>query len=499
MAKTVQLCSYVDRFGSGNLSVFHRILNERFPGVFAGVHLLPFFYPYDGADAGFDPIDHSTVDERLGDWSNVKALSEDYVVMADMIVNHMSADSPQFKDYVEKGRDSEYADLFLSFDSVFPEGASEQELLEIYRPRPGFPFNKMRIAGEQKLIWTTFTPKQIDIDVFSQQGKAYLTQVLDALQSGGVTLIRLDAAGYAVKNPGSSCFMTQETFDFIAAFTEDAQSRGMEVLVEIHSHFMTQVGIAKHASLVYDFALPPLVLHALLAADCHPLHNWYQVSPRNCITVLDTHDGIGIVDIAPDKKGAEGLISAEQIDQLVESIHDASGSSSRKATGAAASNLDLYQVNCTFYDALGADDDLYLIARLLQFLSPGTPQVYYVGLLAGKNDMRLLAETGVGRDINRHYYSEEEIEQELGRPVVQNLVGLIAMRNTHPAFDGEFSSTIDEAVSERIAYSWRSEAATLSVAIDARAKSFNLVSKIGGSEFRCSNWAELAQWAQSLS
>ena len=110
------------------------------------------------------------------------------------------------------------------------------------------------------------------------------------------------------------------------------------------------------------------------------------------------------------------------------------------ATGAAASNVDLYQVNCTFYDALGRDEDRYLLARAVQFLTPGIPQVYYVGLLAGSNDMELLARSNVGRDVNRHHYTRPEIELELRRPVVQALLRLIRFRNSHPAFEGAFSA-----------------------------------------------------------
>ena len=110
------------------------------------------------------------------------------------------------------------------------------------------------------------------------------------------------------------------------------------------------------------------------------------------------------------------------------------------ATGAVASNLDLYQVNCTFYDALARNNAAYLAARAIQFFLPGIPQVYYTGLLAGGNDMELLAKTRVGRDINRHYYSAEEIVQAATQPVVQQLFALIRLRNSHPAFTGEFTS-----------------------------------------------------------
>ena len=159
------------------------------------------------------------------------------------------------------------------------------------------------------------------------------------------------------------------------------------------------------------------------------------------MTVLDTHDGIGVVDVGadPDDPANPGLLHPSQIHDLVEAIHDASGGTSRAATGAAASNLDLYQVNCTFYDALGRDDRRYLLARLLQFFTPGIPQVYYVGLLAGENDVDLLRRTGVGRDVNRHRYTMVEVDAALQRPVVRDLLAAIRFRNRHPAFAGTFT------------------------------------------------------------
>ena len=295
--------------------------------------------------------------------------------------------------------------------------------------------------GTEHLLWTTFTPEQIDIDVRSSAGRAYLDRILTEFQAAGIRAIRLDAAGYAIKKPGTTCFMIPETFDFIAGLTAQAHELKIEVLVEIHTHYQDQINIAKQVDWVYDFALPPLVLHALYTRNTARLKHWLSISPRNCVTVLDTHDGIGVIDVAPDRRGTEilpGLLTAGEIDNLVETIHTRSNGESRQATGAAANNLDLYQVNCTFYDALGRRDEEYLIARALQFFAPGIPQVYYVGLLAGENDLDLLRRTGVGRDINRHFYSRPEIDSALTRPVVQSLFELTRFRSTHPAFAGEF-------------------------------------------------------------
>lgn len=439
MKNKIQLITYVDRLGCNTISDLTGLMRNEFKGLFGGVHILPFYYPIDGEDAGFDPIDHQVVDPRLGNWEAISELSEEAEIMADLIVNHVSAQSEQFVDYLKNGEKSEFANLFLDFDKVFTEGATQNQLLQIYRPRPGLPFTAFRFGdGTAKLIWTTFTTNQIDIDVNSNLGEAYLENILDIFSRSGINLIRLDAAGYAIKKSGTSCFMIDETFDFIAGFTAKAKSRGISVLVEIHSYFKTQIEIAKRVDFVYDFALPVLVLDTLYNRDASNLKQWLAVSPRNCFTVLDTHDGIGIVDVASED-GNPGLIEDGRLDKIVKQIHKNSGGNSLKATGAAASNLDLYQVNCTYYDALACNDADYLAARAIQFFVPGIPQVYYTGLLAGENDMELLAKSKVGRDINRHYYNMEEIAAALNKPVVAKLTQLMKIRNSHPAFDGDFS------------------------------------------------------------
>jgi sucrose phosphorylase len=440
MRNQVQLIAYADRLG-GSLRGLTNLLDGPLEGLFGGVHVLPFFRPYDGADAGFDPADHTQVDPRLGSWADVLELSKRHDVVADVVVNHVSTESDRFEDVRRNGTSSPYFEMILTLGSVFPEGATEGDLLRIFRPRPGLPFTRMRLGSDDHLVWTTFTDGQVDIDVHSVEGARYLHSVLETLAANGVTTVRVDAAGYAVKKAGTSCFMMPETFAFIDEITANARALGMKALVEIHGTHDQQLKIASHVDWVYDFALPPLILHALLTGEAEPLRRWLAIRPSNAVTVLDTHDGIGIVDVAGNGAdvGEQGLLAPAAISALVESIHRNSADSSRRATGAAASNLDLYQVNCTYYDALARDDNRYLLARLIQFFTPGVPQVYYVGLLAGSNDMALLEKTGVGRDVNRHHYTTEEVTAELQRPVVQRLAALIRFRNTHPAFGGAFS------------------------------------------------------------
>ena len=442
LKNAVQLIAYVDRLSGGGFRQLQALLEGPLQGLFGGAHLLPFFHTIDGSDAGFDPIDHTLTDARLGSWEDVTALSFVTELMADLIVNHVSSESPQFADLWKRGRESPYDGLFLTLDDVFPQGAREADLLRIYRPRPGLPFTAILLAnGERRLFWTTFTPKQLDINVQHPQASAYLEAILMEFKKAGIKSIRLDAAGYAIKQAGSSCFMIPETYQFIADLAAQAKNLGIEALVEIHSHYLEQIEIARRVDRVYDFALPPLILHGLFKGTARYLKNWLEISPRNAVTVLDTHDGIGVIDAGADAQGRPGLLPPAAIDELVETIHSRSNGASRQATGGAASNLDLYQVNCTFYEALGRRDTEYLIARALQFFAPGIPQVYYVGLLAGENDLALLARTGVGRDINRHYYAPGEVEKNLQRPVVQGLMQLMRFRNSHAAFGGDFRAT----------------------------------------------------------
>jgi sucrose phosphorylase len=456
MENKVQLITYADRLGGGDIKGLHRLLYGQLAGLFGGVHILPFYYPIDGVDAGFDPIDHRKIDPSLGSWEDIQKLGGDIDLMADLIVNHVSSDSPEFLDYFEKGDASIYKDLFLTMNSVFPNGATEAALLTIYRPRPGLPFASFALKNRQKrLLWTTFSKQQIDINVLHPTGKAYLQSVLKTLHDNGIRMVRLDAVGYAIKKAGTSCFMIPETFDFIEYLTREAAALGMEVLVEIHSYYRRQIEIARQVHRVYDFALPPMVLHAILNHTGRYLRQWLEISPRNAVTVLDTHDGIGVMDIGADHTDPQdcpGLLPTEELGGLIEKIHMNSNGQSRLATGTAASNLDYYQINCTFYDALGRNDQDYLLARAIQFFAPGIPQVYYVGLLAGQNDVDLLAKSGVGRDINRHYYTLEEIDMALQRPVVQNLFELIRFRNRHPAFHGSFS--MPETPDSKITLRW---------------------------------------------
>jgi sucrose phosphorylase len=234
-----------------------------------------------------------------------------------------------------------------------------------------------------------------------------------------------------------------------------------------------QLKIAEKGFYVYDFALPMLMIHALYYGQSTYLKNWLNICPKKQYTTLDTHDGIGIVDV-------KDLLPDEEIVKTKDDIFRFGANVKKIYNTAAYNNLDIYQVNCTFYSALGDDDRAYLIARAVQFFAPGIPQVYYVGLLAGKNDLKLLEETKVGRNINRHYYTENEIIQEIERPMVKELLALMRFRNSHPAFDGDF--LLEESDENSLAILRRKGGDYARLLVDFKTKQWDITYSENGNE-----------------
>ncbi|HEY8590095.1 MAG TPA: alpha-amylase family glycosyl hydrolase [Naasia sp.] len=432
----VSLLTYAERLG-GSIAGTAELLEGPL-SAFRGVHLLPFFIPFDGDDAGFDPVDHASVDPRLGSWADVRRIAAQREVTADLIVNHVSAGSAEFADWLERQELSPHDGMFLTFDTVFPDGATEAAITAFYRPRPGLPFTAYRTGdGRRRLVWTTFMPSQVDLDVRHPAAVAYLERLLDALAAGGVTTVRLDAVGYAIKTPGSDSFMTEETLAFVRDITALGRRRGLRVLVEVHAHYSQQLAIAPLVDLVYDFALPPLLLHSLGTGTVDRIARWLEIRPANAVTVLDTHDGIGVIDAGPSGD-RPGLLSFDEMRAVFDRAEAATAGHSALASVIPAFLSLPHQINATFFSVLGADPVAYLICRAVQLFVPGEPQIYYVGLLGGLDDVELYASTGQGRDVNRHSYDPEELAAALGGEVARAILGLVRLRDSAP-FRGEYA------------------------------------------------------------
>jgi sucrose phosphorylase len=450
---------YAERVG-GNLGEIEKLLAGPLAD-FEGVHVLPFFHPYDGDDAGFDPIDHTIVDPRLGTWVDFKRISNTHELTADLIVNHASYLSPEFIDWQEKGDASEFAGMFLTFDVVFPNGGNEAGITAFYRPRPGLPFTAYEVAGKRRLVWTTFMPSQVDIDINHDAGKAYLVRILEALKSGGVKVVRLDAVGYAVKTPGSDSFMTAETLEFVGEITKLIHSYGMRVLVEVHAHYTQQLDIAPLVDLIYDFQTAPLLLHSFFTGTVDRLDDWFKIRPNNCLNVLDTHDGYGVIDGGPIG-GKPGLITQDEMAAIFKQAEINTDGHSAKASVVPQWFTLPHQINATLPNIV-ANDTAYFIMRAVQFMLPGEPQVYYVGLFNGMDDRELFAKSGQGRDVNRHNYTPTEIEAALKQPVPQAIIALARLRK-HAAFGGSFSWAVTGNSSLKM--QWVNGADSVSLAFD---------------------------------
>ena len=458
---------YAERVG-GNLAEIEKLLANELKD-FDGIHVLPFFHPYDGDDAGFDPIDHTIVDPRLGTWADFKRISQTHELTADLIVNHASNLSPEFLDWQERGDESQYAGMFLTFDTVFPNGGSEAEITSFYRPRPGFPFTAYEVAGKRRLVWTTFMPSQVDIDIKHERGMDYLKRVLEALKSGGVKVVRLDAVGYAVKTPGTDSFMTAETLEFVKEITDLIHSYDMRVLVEVHAHYTQQLEIAPLVDLIYDFQTAPLLLHSFFTGTVDRLDNWFKLRPQNCLNVLDTHDGYGVIDGGPIG-GKPGLITQDEMAHIFKVAEENTQGHSTIASVIPQWFSLPHQINATLPNIVN-NDVAYVIMRAVQFFLPGEPQVYYVGLFNGMDDRELFEKTDQGRDVNRHHYTPEEIQTALEQPVTQAIIALARLRK-HPAFEGEFSWQVDGP--SAMTLSWSSGAESLSLSFNTESPAFRL-------------------------
>lgn len=426
----VMLITYADSLGC-NLKELQSVLGDYLKGVIGGVHLLPFF-PSTG-DRGFAPRDYTVVDSAFGTWDEIEAIGENYYLMFDFMINHISRESSFFQDFKKRHEDSPYKEMFIRVEKFFPKGRPNKEDIDlIYKRKDKAPFQKVEFFdGCVEKVWNTFGEEQIDLDVTKEVTKKFITTTIKEMAEHGCSIIRLDAFAYAIKKLGTNDFFVEpEIWQLLDEIREIAEKHDVVLLPEIHEHFSIQMKIASHDFFIYDFALPMLTLFSLYSGQTMQLAEWLRQSPMKQFTTLDTHDGIGVVD-------AKDLLSDEELAYTSEQLYKVGANVKKIYSSEKYNNLDIYQINSTYYSALGNDDASYLLARAIQCFAPGIPQVYYVGLLAGENDVSLLEKTKEGRNINRHYYSLEEIAKETKRSVVQKLFTLLTFRNQSEAFDLE--------------------------------------------------------------
>lgn len=423
----IMLITYADSLGK-NLSELNTVLQTHLQNEIGGVHILPFFP--SSADRGFAPMCYDKVAEEFGTFEDVKKISSKFYLMFDFMVNHISRSSDYFKDFEENRDDSAFKDMFIRYKDFWENGEPTDEQVDlIYKRKSRAPYIDVEFKnGMTEKVWCTFCEEQVDLDVTTKTTKDFIRQTLLKMCENGASIIRLDAFAYAIKKINTNCFFVEpDIFHLLHEIEEIVAEKNVIILPEIHEHYSIQMKIAGQGFWIYDFALPVLVLNALYSGKGTYLKKWLELCPKKQFTTLDTHDGIGIVDV-------KDLMPDKDIDETREKMFTHGANVKKIYNTAAYNNLDIYQINTTYYSALGNRDDAYLLARAIQFFAPGIPQVYYVGLLAGANDIERMEKTKNGRDINRHSYSIDEVNQEVKRPVVKRLFELMRFRNTHPAF-----------------------------------------------------------------
>jgi len=457
-----QLLTYPDSLGGG-LRALGDLLEGPLAGVFRGVHILPPF-PSSG-DRGFAPVTYDRIDPRFGTWDDIRRIASSHDVLLDLMINHISRQSQEFQDFERHGRTSEFADLFITIDKIWPDGEpAAADVARIFLRKPDAPFSDVTIGdtGRQERVWTSFGSadwsEQIDLDVTAPATRELITRWLREFAARGVGIVRLDAVGYVIKKPGTTCFMVEpEIFEFLGWVAEVADSFGLAILPEVHDVYATHQRLSAHGFWTYDFVLPGLLLNTFETGRTERLREHLAMSPARQFTNLDCHDGI---PIRPD---LDGILTPVEMADQAEQVRQRGGNVNRILSDAHAEAGDVHQLNCTYYSALGDDDERYVAARAIQLFARGVPQVYYVGLLAGVNDHHAVERTGEGRAINRHDYASAEIQVALERPVVGRIVDLVRLRNTHPAFDGDLVVEADDDHAVRLRWRHGVDVITLDV------------------------------------
>ena len=487
------LNAYPDSLG-GTLSDAVAFLQEKeVKGAFSSFYILPSLFNTD-LDRGFSVIDYS-INGVIAKEEDLEALQSMGIdLKLDFILNHLSVQSPQFQDLVEKGDASAYKDFFIDWNK-FWEGCGDLDEEGVLVPRqeyikdmffrkPGLPVLVVEFAdGTKRPYWNTFYQQvdvdengqkhylgQMDLNIKSPLVLDFYQQTLKALAGYGAKIVRLDAFAYAPKEVGAKNFLNDPgTWDFLQQITDMAQPYGVALLPEIHASYEegTYKIIAQKGYMVYDFFLPGLVLDAFEQKSGEKLAAWANEilqSGMKTVNMLGCHDGIPVLDL-------KGLLPEERIQSLIDTLVKRGGFV-KDLHG--AKNV-YYQVNATYYSALGEDDRRMLLARALQLFMPGKPQVWYLDLFAGKNDYAAMERAGAGghKEINRTNLSKEAMAAALEKPVVQRQLELLKLRADCPVFQEGAAITV-KAEGSALTMAWEKGGQIAALKADLADASFTL-------------------------
>lgn len=489
----VMINAYPDSIGATLSDVLDVLGRPQFQDVFSLFYVLPTFFNSD-LDRGFSVIDYNLNQELVSPEDLERAGDLNLSFKFDLVLNHLSVNSPQFQDMISKGDESELKDFFIDWNE-FWEGHGEmgsdgvvvpnQEHLDrLFMRKPGLPILKVRFPdGSERPYWNTFYQEvredvegkrhylgQMDLNAESERVWEFYAETFRKLRDYGAKLVRLDAFAYLHKQVGLSNFFNKPgTWQYLDRLKALADKCDLTLLPEIHAEYGT--GLHEEVSgsgfPVYDFFLPGLVIDALdRGTNRHLLHWIGDLVEKGLQTVnmLGCHDGIPVLDL-------RGMLSDEEIDDIIDNILERGGRI-KNLYGADGKKIAYYQVNATYYSALGEDEQKLRLARAIQLFTPGIPQVWYLDLFAGKNDYAAADRGGSAghKEINRTNLTLSQIEDGLERAVVQDQLDLLRLRNTSPAFDGDLE--IAETETQLLDLTWRNGAYSARLRADLRDHSF---------------------------
>lgn len=409
------------------LDLLYDFLNRYLKGTVHGVHILPFF-PFT-SDDGFAVTDYRQVNSQLGDWADIQRIGGEFRLMSDLVLNHVSSMSTWFTEY-RQGHEP--------YDKFFVEASPEDDLSMVTRPRTSPLLREVSTVNGPKHVWCTFSHDQIDVDFKNPEVLLEFLRIMRLHVDNGVRIVRLDAVAFIWKELGTSCIHLPQTHAIVRLMRLlcDYAEERVVLLTETNvpnAENLSYFGNRNEAHMIYNFSLPPLLLHALLSGSSLYLNQWLMRMPPaqlGCayLNFSASHDGIGV-------RGAEGLLAPEELGQVIQRVRDSGGLVSMRSLPDGSEKP--YELNITYFDALkgtiakgedGKQVARFLCSQTIVMALEGVPAFYIHSLIGTHNDHAGVEKTGVKRAINRHRWDYPELRALLDDPESQNARVLAEMK-----------------------------------------------------------------------
>jgi len=436
--KDIVLITYgdmVSRPGESPLCTLKRFSTKYLKGAVSTIHILP-FYPWS-SDDGFSVRDYRRVDPDLGDWPDIRDLSQEFKLQFDLVLNHCSSKSEWFRDFV--GGIQPASDYFITADP-------KQDLSLVIRPRTSPLLTPYATRDGERWVWTTFSADQVDLNWKNPDLFFEFVDILFAFLSHGASILRLDAVAFLWKKPGTTCLHLPETHEVVRLFRDILEWVAPHCLLLTetnvpHEENLSYFGEGDEAHMVYQFALPPLLLHGLLRGTAKYLTEWAQSLPelaenQSFFNFTASHDGIGVRPVTD-------LLPPGEIDAIVSTVKKKGGKVSSKANS--DGSLSPYELNITYPAALSdaANPEIgirrFFCSQALILSLQGIPAVYFNSLLGATNNVEGMKRSGQNRTINRKKWDWDALTSSLGAEpsvseIFQTYLHMLRKRSSQPAF-----------------------------------------------------------------